>query len=62
MDFLPYPFIKELRVLQSLGKEAEVKSCSQENTLVDKNFKAKFVYFTDLINLNLSDKIFNFIF
>ena len=48
--------------VKGIGKEAEVNFCSQENTLLDKNFKAKFVYFTDLINLNLSDKIFNFIF
>ena len=57
---VPYPLKREVRV--SLGKEAEVKFCRQENTIEDKNFKAKFVYFTDLINLNLSDKIFNFIF
>ena len=59
---VPYPLKREVRVLQSLGKEAEVKFCRQENTIEDKNFKAKFVYFTDLINLNLSDKIFSFIF
>ena len=48
--------------VKGIEKEAEVNFCSQENTLVDENFKAEFVYFTDLINLNLSDKIFIFIF
>jgi hypothetical protein len=48
--------------VKGIEKEAEVNFCSQENTLVDENFKAEFVYFTDLIYLNLSDKIFIFIF